>query len=583
MRKIRRPILCFLSMLLLFGCVNMPAFAASYHTDIRVLLSIEKSQSFAFTPVGEYTLQEDPELEINGEELTISTVGSRVSLTIGEKTVAAASLTFVSKDYSGTSAYIRMKHASYGTCTYLGNMSFDVSGGYIRAINTLPIEHYLYGVVPHEMSNSFPVEALKAQAVCARGYAMSKCSKNSDSSYDIRDTSQDQVYRGYASKSLRAIAAVDDTRGQVLTYEGDIIEAYYSASNGGQTERTGNVWEKDLPYYVNEDDPFDLLNPSSLEDTSFIPAVYTDTTRLFMDAQVLLSLERAANEAAGGETELISTVKVEAGEAAYDEPSRSYTVADVTLVVRLKDGKEGQLTVRLSLDELDFGSYDNQLGSLSAKKTKLRMRGAEAASVTGFDGTVYPGWNLTVRRYGHGIGLSQRSAQQRAREGQLYTEILAFYFVNTQISTIGSYDSAPKLKSESYRVKKWGVSGIDPGTEVEKFLSRLEGEAKLSLVNSRGKEKTEGKVGTGDFVRLSYDEGKSFFDLPLILYGDLNGDGAITQADVESLQAHLLRNSVFTGPYLAAADVNHDDEVNLKDMLLLIQCVQGEAKIKQEG
>lgn len=64
---------------------------------------------------------------------------------------------------------------------------------------------------------------------------------------------------------------MDATKGQVLTYDGDIVETYYSASNGGQTERTGNVWENDLPYYINQDDPFDLANASSLEEKSFIP------------------------------------------------------------------------------------------------------------------------------------------------------------------------------------------------------------------------------------------------------------------------------------------------------------------------
>ena len=583
MRKYRRAALCLLSLLLSLSLLPATGLAASYHTDIRVLLSIGKNQSFSFTPVGEYYLLEDPSLKLGGEELSVSVIGSRASITLGDKTLTAPSLTFVSKDYGGLQAYIRMKHESYGTCTYLGNMSFDVAGGFIRAINTLPLEHYLYGVVPHEMSNSFPVEALKAQAVCARGYAMTKCSKNATRSYDIRDTSQDQVYRGYASKNLRAIAAVDDTRGQVLSYDGDIIEAYYSASNGGQTERTGNVWENDLPYYVNADDPFDLLNASSLEDTSFIPEIYNETTLGFMDAQVLAALKRGAYEAAGCETELLSTLSVKPCESAYDAPSRCYTKADITLLVRREDGKEGQLTLRLALDELDFGSYDNQLGSLSAKKTRLRMRGAEAGAKTGLDGKSYKGWYLTVRRYGHGIGLSQRSAQERARRGQAYTDILNFFFVNTAISTIGSYEDAPRVRSESYSVKKWGISGVEVGTEVKKLLGRLESEAELQLVNAKGKSKTEGKVCTGNYVRLSYNEGKETFDLPLVIYGDLNGDGEIGRGDVESLQQHLLRNAVFNGPYLHAADVNHDGEVDALDLLKLIRSVQGEESIKQEG
>lgn len=584
MRRLARPLIFLLALISLFAGATV--MAASYHTDIRVLLSIGKNQSFSFTPVGEFTLLEDDSIKISdGEELTLTRVGSRVSLTVDGKTVTAASLTLINGDYEGRVNYIRLKHSSYGNCTYLGNMRFDVSGGYIRAVNTLPLEYYLYGVVPHEMSNSFPIDALKAQAVCARGYAMSRCSKNAESSYDIRDTSQDQVYRGYASKNTRAIAAVDDTKGQVLTYEDDVIEAYYSASNGGQTERTGNVWENDLPYYVNADDPYDLENPSSLEDTSFIPAKYDENTRALMDAQVLLALERGAMEKAGCEVELISTVSVIPTEPTYDEPSRCYQKAIVTLIAkRSDDGKEGEISVELHLSSLDFGSYDNQLGSLSAKKTKLRMRGAEPGKLTAPGGESYSGWLLTVRRYGHGIGLSQRAAQQRARDGQSYLDILSFYFVNTGICTVGDYKSAPKVESGKYSVKSWGLSGVSPETEAGDLLNELSSKAEMRVVSSRGKAKESGaSVCTGNFVRLIYDDGKKMYDLPVVIYGDLNGDGKIGQDDVASLQKHLLRSTVFTGAYLHAADVDHNGKVDSEDLLLLIRCIQGDGKIRQEG
>lgn len=575
-----------LAALLLIPLWPARARAASYHTDIRVHLSIGRHTSFSFTPVGDYYLQEAPELAIeDGKELSVEAVGGRASVRVGDETVSAPSLTFVNRDYAGKSAYIRLEHDNYGTCTYLGNMRFDVTGNYIRAINTLPLEHYLYGVVPHEMSNTFPVEALKAQAVCARGYAMSKCSRNAAQSYDIRDTSQDQVYRGYASKNHRAVAAVDETRGQVLVYDGDIVESYYSASNGGQTERTGNVWENDLPYYVNADDEYDLLNASSLEDLSFIPAVYNEETLALMDMQVRAAIERAACEAAGEVVRLVSTVSVMPCEAQYDAPSRSYTKVDLALVVERADGTQGQVSIRLPLDELDFGSYDNQLGSLRASKTRLRLRGAEACVLRDYKGAEHRGWYLTARRYGHGVGLSQRSAQERARAGQSYEEILAFYFVGTELITIGDYTAAPALTSERYRVESWGVSGISPGTEAESFLSRLESEAELSLVNYRGRAKTEGDAGTGNFVRMRYtSDGQGMtFDLPLVVYGDLDGDGSIAQEDVEALQKHLLRTAVLGGPYLRAADANHDGAVDILDLHRLIRAAQGDADIEQEA
>lgn len=567
----------------IFGLV--PAQAAVFHSDVRVMLSIGKVREFTFTPVGEFSLQEDEDIHVGTEELTVKAVGGQVSITFGDDTVTAPSLTLLNENYGETTDYIRLKNSEHGTCTYLGNMTFDVYEGVLRARNQLPIEQYLYGVVPHEMSNSFPLEALKAQAVCARSYVMGYCSRYATRSYDIRDTSSDQVYRGYASKNTRAIAAVDATAGQVLTYEGNIIEAYYSASNGGQTERTGNVWENDLPYYTNLDDPYDLLNESSIEEKSFIPEKFDETTLRFMDPAVRFAIEQAAYEAAGREVELVSTVSVTPKTPEYDEPSRSYTEADLTLIVGYTDDdgadKQGQVTVTLTLSELSFGSYENTLGRMSAKKTRLRLYGAERGEYY-YINEKYPGWFITARRYGHGIGLSQRSAQERARAGQKYDEITSFYYVGASLDTVGTYDTAPKLGGGDYKVRSWGVSGISPGTDVEKLLDELDSDGDLSIINEDGDAKT-GDLATGDFVRTVYGDGHTFFDLPIVIFGDLDGDGDVgTKEDILTLQEHLLRIQLISGPYLKAADVNHDGEVNLEDMIKLIRYSQGDEKISQE-
>ncbi len=578
--KGKRTLGVILALLLL--CAVLPSLAASYHTEVRVLLSIGSTASFTFTPVGEYTLREAPDLQLGNEELTITMVGSRPSLTVGGKTVSASSLTLLSGDYGGTSAYIRLKNKEYGTCTYLGNLTFDGKGGYLRAVNTLPVEQYLYGVVPHEMSNSFPVDALKAQAICARSYAMAKCSRYATRSYDLGDTSNDQVYKGYASKNTRAIAAVNATAGQVLTYEGDIIEAFYSSSNGGQTERTGNVWSEDYPYYINADDPYDLANPSSMEYLAFIPQVYTEETIAAMDRDVYGALLRGAYAAAGENVTLLTTVSVSPHESDYEQPSRCYLLTDVTLTVKKADGTEGQVTVTLTLAELLYGAAENTLGQIGARNYTLRMRGAEPASAS-IAGNEFPGWKLTMRRYGHGVGLSQRGAQQRARDGQPYADILSFYYAGTAISTVGSYDTAPKVKSETYRVKSWGITGIAPGTKPADFMDRLSCDGTLSVVTSKGELKVESPITTGNFLRIAYQDNTFFFDLPLVVYGDLDGESGVTSADVTTLAEHLAHVRIFTGAYLEAADVNHDGEVNTKDLLLLIRSVQGDETIKQRG
>ncbi len=584
MRKITRASAITLALTLLFSA--LPAYATVFHSDIRVKLSIDGGKAFSFTPVGEYTLKE-ADKSVGTDELTVEAVGSRVSVTLDGKTYTAPSLTFVSKNYGETKDYIRLKNSEYGTCTYLGNMTFDVYEGSIRAINTLPTEQYLYGVVPHEMSNSFPVEALKSQAVCARGYAVARASRYAASrSYDLVDTSKDQVYHGYASKNNRAIAAVDATKGQVLVYDGDIIEAFYSASNGGQTEITGNVWENDLPYYTHADDIYDLMNLSSLEDKSFIPDTFDENTIKLMDISVLTALKKAAYAAAGQEVELLSTVRVTPKDpkAENDPEQRCYTNVEFTLTVAPKGQPEnaGQVTFTLPFDELGFGSYEDTLGQIGAKRRNLRMYGAEQGEYHSVD-SQYSGWFLTRRRYGHGVGLSQRSAQERARAGQKYEDILSFYYKNTELYTVGTYETAPKLTASGYEVRSWGISKIKLGTTAEKLLSKLESEGTLTVINKKGAQKNDAAVGTGDYVCTAYGDGHCFFDLPIVVYGDLDSDGEITKDDVTVMQNHLARSSILSGAYLRAADVNHDGTVDAEDLLLLIRYINDDAKISQEA
>ena len=124
---------------------------------------------------------------------------------------------------------------------YPGDLTLTLTDqGLLRPVCTLSVEDYLLGVVPYEMSNSFPLEALKAQAVCARTYALSHV--RGDPYYDLEDTTNDQVFRGVNLTYGNAIQAVRETAGIVGAYKGELASCYYSASNGGQTELVENVW-----------------------------------------------------------------------------------------------------------------------------------------------------------------------------------------------------------------------------------------------------------------------------------------------------------------------------------------------------
>ncbi|MBS6702774.1 MAG: SpoIID/LytB domain-containing protein [Clostridiales bacterium] len=118
----------------------------------------------------------------------------------------------------------------------------------------LDLEEYLLGVVPSEIYESSHVEALKAQAVAARTFAV----KRAMAGTVVDDTTSFQAYRApLAESSPRSRQAVTETAGQVLTYGGEIIDCFYSASNGGTCKRSGEVWSRDYPYYVNKPDPWD--------------------------------------------------------------------------------------------------------------------------------------------------------------------------------------------------------------------------------------------------------------------------------------------------------------------------------------
>ena len=560
----------------------LPASAAAFFTNVRVLISSGLPRSMEIEIRGEYFLEEDTSFPVLPGKATIEVRGRRPMIVIGEHEATASSLTLVSRDYGGTSSSITIQNAKYGQRTYLGSMSFDVSEGGLRVINTLPIEQYLYGVVPYEMSNTFPIEALKAQAVCARGYVTANCSAYGSRSYDVLDTSEDQVYHGYAEEYTRAIQAVNETKGQVLTYEGDIIQAYYAASNGGQTELTGNVWQSDLPYYVNSDDEYDLKNPYSLEEKSFIPSVFSEETKALMDPLVLGMLERGAEQAAGETAELLSTVHVKAYSSKYNPPSRMYTKADVIMTVRTASGKEGQVCVTLMLDDL-VNTDENPDGIFNTHGATLRMRGAESGVFTA-DGSEHPGWFLTNRRYGHGIGMSQRGAQQRATDGQAYMDVLSFYYVDTVLCTVSEYADAPELLSSDFDISEKGVQGIAPGTEAAQLASAISSpDGSVMLINSRGALKTEGKAVSGDFVRLVYGGGTHFLDLPVIIFGDADGDGSITREDAGAVNRHLLGEQRLFGAQLAAADADGNGSVDVLDVLTLYKAGEGAASIDQKG
>jgi stage II sporulation protein D len=143
---------------------------------------------------------------------------------------------------------------------YRGELRVVVEKARLRAINSLGLEAYLYGVVPSEMPHRWPPEALKAQAVAARSYALAT---RRSGEFDVYSDVRSQVYRGIPEEEEQTNEAIDATAGLVVTYGGQVAHTYFFSTSGGRTATVGDVWpsSKPLPYLVSVPDPYDSISP----------------------------------------------------------------------------------------------------------------------------------------------------------------------------------------------------------------------------------------------------------------------------------------------------------------------------------
>jgi stage II sporulation protein D len=150
------------------------------------------------------------------------------------------------------SAALALKHR------YRGSIQIDVSAGKLRAINMVGLEQYLYGVVPSEMPYTWAPEALKAQAIAARSYALAT---RRTGAFDLYPDTRSQVYLGIEHEKPSTNAAVNATAGQVVLYDGEVAKTYFFSSSGGRTASAEDVWGEPVPYLVSVPDPYDSISP----------------------------------------------------------------------------------------------------------------------------------------------------------------------------------------------------------------------------------------------------------------------------------------------------------------------------------
>jgi len=149
-------------------------------------------------------------------------------------------------------APIQLKHQ------YRGSIQVDVASGKLRAVNMVGLEQYLYGVVPSEMPYTWAPEALKAQAVAARSYALAT---RRTGAFDLYPDTRSQVYLGLEHEKPSTNAAVDATAGKVVLYQGEVARTFFFSTSGGRTASAEDVWGEPVPYLVSVPDPYDSISP----------------------------------------------------------------------------------------------------------------------------------------------------------------------------------------------------------------------------------------------------------------------------------------------------------------------------------
>jgi stage II sporulation protein D len=332
---------------------------------------------------------------------------------------------------------------------YRGGLSFRPNAGNtFNVINRLGVEEYLYGVVNSEMGYKNPAEALKAQAVAARSYALTKRDTHTDDGFDLCAGAHCQLYKGHADEHAEIVAAVDATAGLEL-YHGDaVVSGNYFKNSGGYTQNSEDVWSEALPYLRGVRDEF---SPS-----------YTWGWQLsFRELRALLA---AAGEEDPGEIALVSVSKRNAsgnvnvvtiigdkGTVSL-EKNRIRTVLGASNVKSLRFGFGGAISAsqqardihvmgaggatRLASDAFVLSA--GGLGALEASDAVIQGAYERADASGGVaetkDEPVTGGvLTFTGSGYGHGVGLPQDSAIEMANQGHDFRQILTKYFTNVQI------------------------------------------------------------------------------------------------------------------------------------------------------
>ena len=328
---------------------------------------------------------------------------------------------------------------------YYGGFQYRRSGGNITVINIVDLEDYIKGVLPYEMNNTWPLEALKAQAVCARTYAATISSSHASSGFDVCNNTHCQMYQGLNLANDRTDQAVEETAGEYVRYQGKPAVTYYSASDGGATEDVRNIWDStaNLPHLKGVIDPYeaDLADSISQYNWSVTVSKSEIASKLqskgyncgtIVDAYV-------AELSETGNPKTVTFV---------DSNGKKWSFGPETLRIWFSlrsnrftvGGGSGSNSyyVNGTSDTLSSvsGAYVvNGDGTVSAISGTPYVATSSGTEILGSSSSTSSGSSVTFTGsgYGHNVGMSQQGARAMALRGMDYIDILTFYFTDVTV------------------------------------------------------------------------------------------------------------------------------------------------------
>lgn len=303
------------------------------------------------------------------------------------KKIILITLTIIIIPFIIVSIFIRKDDIQF---FYSSNMSVRVKREKTNIVELVPFEDYVVGVLAGEMPVNFELEALKAQAVAARTYVMKKMQDNYKNAYDVVDTVQNQVYLSeedlkqkwrdkYTERINKIKQAIIQTKGEYMTYNGDVIEAFFFSTSVGKTENSEEIFSAEKPYLRSVDSSWDAeVSPVFSEANEFSLQEFYD--KLNLTYQEKLNID------------VIST----------------------TSTGRIK---------KIKINNKEFtGSQVYNLLNLRSTFFTIDKRGSNVT--------------VTTKGYGHGVGMSQYGALAMAKKGYKYDEILKYYYQGIEIKKI---------------------------------------------------------------------------------------------------------------------------------------------------